>query len=125
MNPLVVAGRGFGSRPIVGAGKYCGGARTRAAIEASGAGMVTVAVRRLDQNPDRGVGIRWETNTETEREVGLSDRVTLDPDLQAALEATRIFVKEGFTILPYASEDIVFVKLVAESGAADLRAALS
>jgi thiazole synthase len=51
------------------------------------------------------------------REVGLSDWVklevigdqaTLYPDVQATLEATRVLVKEGFTVLPYTSDDIVF-----------------
>ena len=43
---LVIAGRRFRSRLIVGTGKYKDGAETKAAIEASGAEMVTVAVRR-------------------------------------------------------------------------------
>src|SRR5258705_7137901 len=46
MKPLVIAGRAFHSRLIVGTGKYKDGAETQAAIEASGAEMVTVAVRR-------------------------------------------------------------------------------
>ena len=45
---LVIAGRRFTSRLIVGTGKYKDGAETRAAIEASGAEMVTVAVRRVE-----------------------------------------------------------------------------
>ncbi|HUD23552.1 MAG TPA: thiazole synthase, partial [Acidobacteriaceae bacterium] len=48
MEPLVIAGRAFKSRLIVGTGKYKDGAQTRAAIEASGAEMVTVAVRRVN-----------------------------------------------------------------------------
>src|SRR5258705_882899 len=47
MKPLVIAGRAFQSRLIVGTGKYKDGAETQAAIEASGAEMVTVAVRRV------------------------------------------------------------------------------
>lgn len=43
-----VAGRSFGSRLIVGTGKYKDFAETAAAIEASGAEMVTVAVRRVN-----------------------------------------------------------------------------
>ncbi len=48
MKPLVIAGRAFQSRLIVGTGKYKDGAETQAAIEASGAEMVTVAVRRVN-----------------------------------------------------------------------------
>ena len=45
---LVVAGRRFASRLIVGTGKYKDFEETRAAIEASGAEIVTVAVRRVN-----------------------------------------------------------------------------
>src|ERR1700733_16264647 len=48
MDSLVIAGRRFRSRLIVGTGKYKDGEETRAAIEASGAEMVTVAVRRVN-----------------------------------------------------------------------------
>jgi thiazole synthase len=48
MEPLVIAGRAFQSRLIVGTGKYKDGAETQAAVEASGAEMVTVAVRRVN-----------------------------------------------------------------------------
>jgi thiazole synthase len=47
-DPLVVAGRRFTSRLIVGTGKYKDFAQTRAAVEASGADVVTVAVRRVN-----------------------------------------------------------------------------
>ncbi|MBF0109675.1 MAG: sulfur carrier protein ThiS [Magnetococcales bacterium] len=47
-DPLVVAGRSFGSRLLVGTGKYKDFDETRAAIEASGAEIVTVAVRRVN-----------------------------------------------------------------------------
>src|ERR1700691_4141589 len=48
MEPLVIAGKAFQSRLIVGTGKYKDGAETQAAVEASGAEMVTVAVRRVN-----------------------------------------------------------------------------
>lgn len=158
MDPLVIAGKIFQSRLIVGTGKYRSGAQTRAAIEASGAEMVTVAVRRLDldhgQDPGRGAESKRESlldyidpqryfllpNTagcytaeeairaaRLGREVGLSDwvkievigdRATLYPDVQATLEATRVLVKEGFTVLPYTSDDIVFAKRLVDAGAA-------
>ena len=47
-DPLAIGGRTFGSRLIVGTGKYKDGAQTRDAIAASGAEMVTVAVRRVN-----------------------------------------------------------------------------
>ena len=52
--PLLVAGRSYGSRLLVGTGKYRDFAETRAAIEASGAEIVTVAIRRtnIGQNPN-------------------------------------------------------------------------
>lgn len=47
-DPLVVGGRTFASRLLVGTGKYKNFGETRAAIEASGAEIVTVAVRRVN-----------------------------------------------------------------------------
>lgn len=46
--PLVIAGRQFASRLIVGTGKYKDFEQTKAAVEASGAEIVTVAVRRVN-----------------------------------------------------------------------------
>jgi len=46
--PFVVAGRSFNSRLIIGTGKYRDFAETRAALEQSGAEIVTVAVRRVN-----------------------------------------------------------------------------
>ncbi len=53
-DPLMIAGREFNSRLLVGTGKYRDMQETRAAIDASGAEIVTIAVRRtnLGQNPD-------------------------------------------------------------------------
>jgi len=53
-DPLVIAGRTFRSRLIVGTGKYKDFAETREAVLASGAEMVTVAVRRTNiTDPDQ------------------------------------------------------------------------
>ena len=51
---LVIAGKAYESRLLVGTGKYKDFAETRAAIDASGAQIVTVAIRRtnIGQNPD-------------------------------------------------------------------------
>ena len=48
MDPLVIAGRSFTSRLIVGTGKYSTHAVMAQAHEASGAELVTVAVRRVN-----------------------------------------------------------------------------
>jgi len=147
MDSFVIAGRAFRSRLIVGTGKYKDGQETRSAIEASGAEMVTVAVRRV--NLDRSKESLLDfidpkkyfllPNTagcytadeairaaRLGREVGLSDWVkievigdqpTLYPDVQATIEATRVLVKEGFTVLPYTSDDIVIAKRLIDAGA--------
>ena len=61
------------------------------------------------------------------REAGLSELVklevigdekTLFPDNEALLEATRILVKEGFTVLPYTNDDPIVCKKLEEAGAA-------
>ncbi len=53
-DPLLIAGRAFRSRLLVGTGKYKDLEETRRATEASGAEIVTVAIRRtnIGQNPD-------------------------------------------------------------------------
>ncbi len=147
MDSLVIAGRQFRSRLIVGTGKYRSGQETARAIEASGAEMVTVAVRRvnLDRskeslldfiNPNQYFLLPNTAGCYTAdeairaarlgREVGLSDWVkievigdekTLYPDVQATVEATRVLVKEGFTVLPYTSDDIVIAKRLLDAGA--------
>jgi len=52
--PLVIAGKSYQSRLLVGTGKYRDNEETRLAIEASGAEIITVAIRRtnIGQNPD-------------------------------------------------------------------------
>ena len=147
-DPLTIAGCTFSSRLLIGTGKYKDGSQTRAAIEASGAEMVTVAVRRVNLDrtseslldfiaPKRYFLLPNTAGCYTAeeairaarlaREVGLSDWVkievigdlpTLYPDIQATVEATRVLVKEGFTVLPYTSDDIVFAKRLIDVGAA-------
>jgi thiazole synthase len=54
MDNLVIAGTAYSSRLLVGTGKYRDFEETRAAVDASGAEIITVAIRRtnLGQNPD-------------------------------------------------------------------------
>jgi thiazole synthase len=47
-DPLVIAGKSYGSRLLIGTGKYRDFAQTRAAVDASGAEIVTVAIRRTN-----------------------------------------------------------------------------
>ena len=147
MDTLVIAGREFHSRLIVGTGKYRSFQETARALEASGAEMVTVAVRRvnLDRSkeslldyidpkkyfllPNTAGCYTAEDAIRTARlgrEVGISDWVklevigdqaTLYPDIQATLEATRVLVREGFKVLPYTSDDVVFAKRLLDAGA--------
>jgi thiazole synthase len=149
--PLVIAGKAFQSRLIVGTGKYKDGAETASALEASGAEMVTVAVRRLNLSTDAGAQgslldyidpRRYFLLPNTAgcytaeeairaarlgRELGISswvkievigDQRTLYPDVAATVEATRVLVNEGFTVLPYTSDDIVFARRLIDVGAA-------
>jgi thiazole synthase len=53
-DPLVIAGRAYRSRLLVGTGKYRDFAQTREAIDASGAEIVTVAIRRTNIGQDAG-----------------------------------------------------------------------
>ncbi len=48
LDPLLIAGKSYSSRLLVGTGKYKDFAETRAAVEASGAQIVTVAIRRTN-----------------------------------------------------------------------------
>src|SRR3954454_13059845 len=148
MDSFVIAGKPFSSRLIVGTGKYKDGEQTQQALAASGADMVTVAVRRvnLDRSkeslldfidtkkyfllPNTAGCYTAEEAIRTARlgrEVGLSDWVkvevigdqaTLYPDVQATIEATRVLAREGFTVLPYTSDDIVVAKRLLDAGAA-------
>ena len=53
-DPLVIAGRAYGSRLLIGTGKYKDFAQTREAVVASGAEIVTVAIRRTNIGQKRG-----------------------------------------------------------------------
>jgi thiazole synthase len=52
LDPLIIAGKAYRSRLLVGTGKYKDFAETRAAVEASGAAIVTVAIRRTNIGQD-------------------------------------------------------------------------
>ena len=145
---LRIADRTFKSRLIVGTGKYPSNAVMRAAHEASGTEMVTVAVRRVDITrkteslldyidtskifllPNTAACYSADDAIRTARlgrEAGMSnwvklevigDERTLFPDNEGLLEATRVLVKEGFVVLPYTNDDPVVCRKLADLGAA-------
>jgi thiazole synthase len=146
---LMIADREFSSRLIVGTGKYSSHEQTVAAVRASGAEMVTVAVRRVDLDASKRDSLLHHLDpseffllpntagcfTADEairyarlgREAGLSswvklevigDQETLLPDTEALLEATRVLVGEGFTVLPYTNDDLITALRLEEAGAA-------
>src|SRR5258705_11729683 len=147
---LQIAGRELRSRLIVGTGKYKSFQENARALEASGAEMVTVAVRRVNLDRSKESLLDYIDpkkyfllpNTagcytadeairaaRLGREVGISDWVklevigdqaTLYPDVQATLEATRVLIKEGFTVRPYTSDDVVFARRLLDAGAATI-----
>jgi thiazole synthase len=53
LDPLLIAGKSYASRLLIGTGKYKDFAETRAAVDASGAQIVTVAIRRTNIGQDR------------------------------------------------------------------------
>lgn len=147
-DPLVIAGRAFKSRLLLGTGKFGSPALMRAAIEASGAEIVTVALRRVDladpaddilahidcdrflllpntsgaQNADEAVRLaRLARAAGCEPWVKLEvtpDPYYLLPDPIETLRATEILAAEGFTVLPYMGADPVLAKRLEEAGAA-------
>ncbi len=146
---LKIGSHTFSSRLFVGTGKYKDVAETRAALEASGAEIVTVALRRVDLK-DRGAGSmmelvtskRWTILPNTAgcftaddavrtlrlaRELGIAEIVKLEvigdpknlyPDNEQTLEAAKILVKEGFTVLPYCIDDPIVCRKLEDIGCA-------
>src|SRR6188508_1555398 len=145
---LTIADKTFRSRLIVGTGKYPSHAVMAQAHAASGAGMVTVAVRRVnisDRSKESLLDYIDDTifilpNTagcytadeavrtaRLGREAGLSnwvklevigDERTLFPDNEALVEATRVLVRDGFVVLPYTSDDPIVCRKLEDAGAA-------
>ena len=146
---LVIGGKHFSSRLIVGTGRYRTNEDMVEAIAASGTEMVTVAIRRLnlDDPTEKTIldYIDWTKynilpNTagcatveeamfvaRLGREVAKTDFVKLEvipdpkylfPDPVGTLEAARLLVKEGFTVLPYIHADPVLAKRLEEVGCA-------
>jgi thiazole synthase len=149
LDNLVIAGREFTSRLMVGTGKYASMEQMVQAIEASGAEIVTVAVRRVniaDRSkeslldyidpkkytllPNTAGCYTAEDAIRTcrlAREAGLSDLVklevlgnekTLFPDNEELLKAAKVLIAEGFTVLPYTSDDPIVCQKLQDIGCA-------
>lgn len=147
-DPLLVAGRSFGSRLLVGTGKFRSPAVMRAALVASGAQIVTVALRRVDLDrvghgdvldflpagltllpntsgavdADEAVRLarlgRAATGTELVKLEVTPDPRTLAPDPIQTLRAAERLVADGFAVLPYCSADPVLCRHLEDAGCA-------
>src|SRR2546421_13014112 len=142
-----IAGRAFTSRLIIGTGKYRNYDEMKAAHRASGAEMVTVAVRRvpLDRSAESFLDhldpalqilpntagcytaeeavrtarlAREALGTELIKLEVIGDQTTLFPDNEQTLEAARILVCEGFIVLPYFTDDLIVAKKLLDAGCA-------
>ncbi len=140
-----IADRVFTSRLIIGTGKYRSYEEMKFAHKASGAEMVTVAVRRvpLDRStesfldhldpslqilPNTAGCYSAEEAVRTARlarealgtdfiklEV-IGDQTTLFPDNEQTLEAARTLVNEGFVVLPYFNDDLIMARKLLDAG---------
>jgi thiazole synthase len=138
----------FTSRLLVGTGKFPSFEVMQQAHLASGAEIVTVAVRRLDLAATGAASLlQWIPKHVTllpntaacftadeavrtarlGRELGLGDLVklevigdkrTLFPDVVGLVEAARVLVKEGFVVLPYTNDDPVTARRLEDAGCA-------
>ncbi len=150
MDKLVIAGRSFNSRLLVGTGKFSSNQAMVAALEASGCEIVTVALRRVDiDDPADSLLSHIDRqrylllpNTSGARDAGEAVRlarlaraagcepwvkleVTPDPyyllpDPVETLKAAEILIKEGFVVLPYMPADPVLARHLEEAGCATL-----
>ena len=145
---LVINGRRFRSRLMVGTGKFSSPEVMQEAIRASGTEIVTVALRRVElDNPEDDL-LRYIDpkkylllpNTSGARDAEEAVRlarlaraagcepwvkleVTPDPyyllpDPVETLKAAEILVKDGFTVLPYINADPVLAKRLEDVGTA-------
>ncbi|HEV7465834.1 MAG TPA: thiazole synthase [Candidatus Dormibacteraeota bacterium] len=145
---LEIGGAVLENRLIHGTGRFPSDAVLRECLEAARPQMVTLAIRRLaldggGRNELEDVDLSGYTllpNTagattvdqavrlaHLARAASLSDLIkvevigderTLLPDPAATLEATRLLVEDGFTVLPYCSDDVVLALRLEEAGAA-------
>jgi thiazole synthase len=147
-SPLRIAGRPFASRLLVGTGKFASPQVMAQALAASGAEIVTVALRRVDiDNPNDDTlaaidrdRVQLLPNTSgartAEEAVRLArlaraatgiewvklevtpDPYYLLPDPIETLKAAETLVAEGFVVLPYINADPVLAKRLEDGGTA-------
>lgn len=148
MKNLVIAGKEFTSRLIMGTGKYSSNQVMEDAIKASGAQMVTAALKRIDTTNEhddmmthiRNCNVTFLPNTSgarTAEEAILAAQLAKEalgtnwvkleihpdpkyllPDPVETLKAAEELVKQGFVVLPYIQADPVLCKLLEEVGVA-------
>lgn len=145
--PLVLGGKPFTSRFLLGTGKFKNKRDVAECIEASGTQLVTVALRRIDlerheenileyipQDITLMVNTSGARNAQEAiriahlvRESGcgnwikievINDSKYLLPDNVATVKATAALVKEGFVVLPYISPDLYTARELVKAGAA-------
>ena len=144
---LVIAGRAFSSRLLLGSGGYPNQQILLDALEAAAPALVTVALRRisLEAYADSLVDLldgratllpntagcatvrdavltarlgREALGTEWVKLELIGDRETLYPDVELLLRATEELVRDGFVVLPYCNDDPVTCRKLADAGAA-------
>ncbi len=142
-----LAGREWGSRLIAGTGGFRSLEQMESALLASGAEIVTVALRRIDPDARGSVldvlerlGLEALPNTAgcfTARDAirtarlareafgtewikleVIGDDRTLYPDAVELLDAAETLVGEGFTVLPYTNDDPILARRLEEAGCA-------
>ncbi|WP_458690367.1 thiazole synthase [Nocardia tengchongensis] len=147
VEPLVIAGREFGSRLIMGTGGAENLAVLEEALLASGTELTTVAMRRVDAAGGTGVldllkrleiaplpntaGCRTAAEAVLTAQLGrealetdwvklevIADERTLLPDAIELVAAAEQLVDDGFTVLPYTTDDPVLAKRLEDVGCA-------
>jgi thiazole synthase len=142
---LILGGRAFTSRFILGSGKFSLDL-IEAAVEKAGAEIITLALRRIDPNGQANIldylpkSVTLLPNTSgartaeesvriarLAREMGCGDFVKIEvirdtkyllPDNPETIKATEILAKEGFVVLPYMYPDLNAARDLAQAGAA-------
>jgi thiazole synthase len=145
--PLVIAGRSFGSRLLLGTGGFTRMATLADAIDASETELVTVAMRRVDPGSDgslldviaaKGVDVlpntagcftardavrtarlaREALETDWVKLEVIGDERTLLPDAPELLVAAEQLVDDGFVVLPYCNDDPILARRLEDAGCA-------
>jgi thiazole synthase len=146
-DPLVIAGRSLRSRLILGTARFPNRQVMLDAIEASGAEVITASIRRISLDGYAEslvdlVGGRYQLLPNTAgcssvRDAVLTaqlarealetdwvkleligDRETLYPDVADLIQAAEELVGDGFTVLPYCTDDPVVCRRLADVGCA-------